>query len=284
MNTYYNFPEKLSEVFETKTTTYKFYWMLALLDAVKSDEGQRQITFTEMVARMVSKAWVPVTSGLFSFGESDALMSRIHTLIFASELNLKDVEERVCIYLLKHASDPLVKDLVAKMTVYVPYRFLYPWVGNQSAPLTREASQNYDQYACPYAIMDKAIVVHPQWAEYFRRHSTILRDFTKYNLILYLAKHNNNILLPEEEALNTTADGMSVSSSFVREQPTAFGKQSEKNLREENRNLKHQVKETKELLKEILRKDSPIINYDKLEQLNINCTDVAHTKNEDKDE
>lgn len=202
-------PQKLSEVFDNTTATYKFYWMLALLDVVRYGNCNEAITFTEMVARMIAKAWAPLTSGLITFSKMDRLSSRIHRLIFTTELKNCDCEERVCAYIMNNAEDPNVKEVVQQMTKYVPYRFLYPWLGyNPSNKRTEELSNGIFANCCPYSIIGNAIKINKDWIEYLNDHVVILEGFAKYNLTYYLMKYNNNIILPTEEVASATADGM----------------------------------------------------------------------------
>lgn len=219
-------PEKLTRVFDNTTSTYKFYWCLALLQQVKEGKAYSTITFTEMVAAMVAKSWNSVTSGTFNFGDFDKLIHRTNKLIKWSELNAKDVEERVERYIVEHADSPLIKDLVDKMTKYVPYRFLYPWIGTMSNAKSAAASQDFNTYRCPYSIRKNTININPAWVEYLQDHLTILEAFTKYNLQFYLINHNNKILLADNEAI--TADGASSSMAsqmgMACDTPPAYGK------------------------------------------------------------
>lgn len=204
-------PEKLADIFDNTTATYKFYWMLALLDVVRNGRAHYCISFTEMVARMISKAWAPLTSGLFTFGPADKLSSRIVSLIHNSELKDCDTEERVRAYILTHAEENVVKDIVDRMTKYVPYRFLYPWLGNDNKPNRRTAQLSCEGVNnCIYSIHDKSIRINPAWIEYLTDHLDVYESFTKYNLCYYLARYNN-LLMPDEEILTTTADGFSTS-------------------------------------------------------------------------
>lgn len=205
-------PRKLSEVFDNVSSTYKFYWMLSLLDIVSEGRAHQKVTFAEMVARMISKAWTPLTRGLFSFGKCDKLSARIHQLIFSTELHNCDTEERVRNYIIAHASDPVVAKICDQMTKYVPYRFLYPWLGYNpsNGPIELE-SQDFDTYRCPYCIEGKSIRINPAWVEYLTDHYEFFSVFAKYLLTYYLMGYNDNIVLPEEICASVTADGSSTS-------------------------------------------------------------------------
>lgn len=211
MKTYDVDPGKLTQVFDTTTSTYKFYWLLALMDQIKLGKAYHTISFTEMVASMVGKAWNPITSGLFTFGKCDALIQRVRLLIFKSELRVYDVEERVRKYIAENADEPAVMDLVDKMTKYVPYRFLYPWIGSGSNSDSAACSRDFATYRCPYEISKKSIRINPAWVEYLTDHRVMIEAFAKMQLQLFLLDRKNNILFADNDFVATTADGSSTS-------------------------------------------------------------------------
>lgn len=250
-------PDKLSEVFKNTTSTYKYYWMLSLLDVVRYGHARKRISYTEMVARMISKAWLPITSGMFAFSKCDKLSARVHTLIFSTELKNCDTEDRVRQYLINHADDLAVKDIVDKLTHYVPYHFLYPWLGTiESKKKLSAESEKQAANRCPYSInyTDKSILINPVWIEYLTDHVDILEAFAKYHLTYYLMKYNDNIVLPDEEAMSVTADGASTSINrkmgFATEPlPQLSTAEEAEMLKKENRSLKHINKVLMELSK-----------------------------------
>lgn len=209
MKTYDVDPEKLAKVFDNTTATYKYYWFLALLEQIREGKAYSTITFAEMVAAMIGKAYMPITSGQFSFGKCDALIRRTMSLIYTTELKANDVEEHVRAYIIEHSKDENIKELIAKMTVYVPYRFLYPWVGTKTNGETSVASQDFETYRCPYSITKKNIRLNPAWIEYFTDHLTFFESFVCNQLQRFLLSYNSNIFYADTEAM--TAGGYSTS-------------------------------------------------------------------------
>lgn len=78
--------EKISRLYDTTTTTYKFWWGLSLLDVV--EQGRASVLINELIVMMLSKAYPPYKTFHFSFGLQDVLPARIDTLerIFESHL------------------------------------------------------------------------------------------------------------------------------------------------------------------------------------------------------
>lgn len=78
--------EKISRLYDTTTTTYKFWWGLSLLDVV--EQGRSTVSINELIVMMLSKAYPPYKTFHFSFGLQDVLPARIDTLerIFESSL------------------------------------------------------------------------------------------------------------------------------------------------------------------------------------------------------
>lgn len=204
---------KLEHVFDNTTSTYKFYWMLSLLDVVRECKVGKPISFTEMVARMLSKAWQPLKQGCFSFGKCDAMLKRIDAVIECSPLCITSMEDKVRCYILMNRDSEYVKRVVKEMTVYVPYRFLYPWVGNISNKDTEILSQKPEN-RCPYFIYGDSILINPEWIDYLREENYILEGFTYHHLALFLEHRNEGFVLPIESSILCTADGMNASFKY----------------------------------------------------------------------
>ena len=50
---------KLASVFSDTTNSYKFYWMLAILDSLR-DNGQARIAMGDLSNRMIASVWYPL--------------------------------------------------------------------------------------------------------------------------------------------------------------------------------------------------------------------------------
>ena len=64
---------KLSAVFNSTSASYKFYWFLAIIEAI--EDGQEHIPKHELFARMMANAWYTVNYFQVSFGKQDKIQS-----------------------------------------------------------------------------------------------------------------------------------------------------------------------------------------------------------------
>ena len=191
---------KLSQVFDNTSATYKFYWMLGLLDVVNNGKVHQPITFTEMVARMLGKAWQPLLQGRFSFGKCDNLLHNIKHIIMLSPLNLYSFEDKIICYMMANSRNAMVKEVVKNLTHNVPYRFLYPWIGTCNNT-TAERLSRESKRRCIYSIERDTIRINPIWIDYLTIHRNILEGFTIHRLNCFLARRNPNFVLPLDRTL-----------------------------------------------------------------------------------
>ncbi|GAP06119.1 hypothetical protein ATHL_00965 [Anaerolinea thermolimosa] len=49
----------LASIFDQVTNSYKFYWFLAILEAVRDGEG-RILPMQKLLARMTARVWYPI--------------------------------------------------------------------------------------------------------------------------------------------------------------------------------------------------------------------------------
>lgn len=207
--------ERFSHIFDNTTSTYKFYWMLSILDVANEGRVHGAIGFDELVARMISKAWWPLKHGFFSFGECDALIKRIDLLILCSPLNMASMEDRIRQYLINNRNAKLVQQIVKDMTKYVPYRLLYPWIGacKNSEAVAMSKSTNIRAL---YSIVENTIVINPCWRSFLVDYNYILKGFTLNHLYRFLERKNPDFCLPDSDELLKTANSLSCMGMDVR--------------------------------------------------------------------
>lgn len=186
--------KKLSQVFDNTSATYKFFWMLGLLDVVNNGRAHLPITFTEMVARKLGKAWQPLLHGSLSFGKCDKLLHNIDHIIKRSPLNMYSLEDRVVYYMMYNSKNEIVNEVVKNLTRNVPYRFLYPWIGTCSNS-TAEILSREPKRRCIYFIEGDNIKINPIWINYLSLHRNILEGFAIHRLNCFLAKRNPSFVL-----------------------------------------------------------------------------------------
>ncbi len=181
----------LSRIFSNTTATYKFYWFVAILDIVVKDRKTR-ISFWEIIAGMVAESWYPIHYFRLSFGKSDSLYTQ--SLALQHELNIpidasKDKIKRI---LLNNMDDNRIKGLLRVFSLNVPYRFLSPWISYTTDQDVESRSRKFESN-CMYALHGESVEVNSAWIDYLTEHYSILRDFTFWNLALFLQKRNPNV-------------------------------------------------------------------------------------------
>lgn len=201
--------EKLSHIFDKTTATYKFYWMLSLLDIVQQGRSGSTISFDEMVARMMSKAWHPAKIGMFDFGKCDSLRKRIDALIGTSPLCVLSMEDRVRCFIMSNRNSAIVRQLIKEMTKYVPYRFLYPWIGTCSNADAESRSIDPGRRSL-YFISDNKLTINPLWRNYIIENADYLHGWAFEKLCIFLHNRNPGFILPAGSDIKFTADGTSL--------------------------------------------------------------------------
>ena len=61
---------RLSSVFSETTNSYKFYWLMAILDGLR-ETGQIRFSMQNLSLRMVANVWYPLDYFKLSFGKQD---------------------------------------------------------------------------------------------------------------------------------------------------------------------------------------------------------------------
>jgi hypothetical protein len=181
----------LTQIYNNTVATYKYYWFVSILDiAVK--EQRRQISFWEIIVGMVAEAWYPIHYFRISFGKADSLYNQIIEL--QKELNIpidankNDIKKHI----INNLNTPKIKSLLRVFTLNVPFRFLSPWINYTTDAEVVSLSQSFTNN-CIYAIKGDIIELNPYWEQYLNDNYLILRDFTFWNLTVFLQKRNPNV-------------------------------------------------------------------------------------------
>jgi 5-methylcytosine-specific restriction endonuclease McrA len=180
---------KLASVFNNTVATYKFYWFLSIIEA--SEEGMSEIPKRALFARMISLSWYTIHYFHVSFGKQDLLQQASQEIRFLENINVDERKEGILHRIIQSSSDATGK-LLDHFDKNVPHKFLSPWLGSGPRSEVEEMSRS-SQENPPYALRDKNIVVYPNWYEYFRRNSAILKNFCYWNLALFLQARNPNV-------------------------------------------------------------------------------------------
>lgn len=181
----------LAQIFNNTSATYKYYWFISILNFVVREQRKR-ISFWEIIAAMIAEAWYPINYFKLSFGLSDSLYQQIvklqEELKIPIDLDKRDVRNIIT----RELDNPKVLALLKVFTLNVPYRFLSPWIKFSNDRAVEERSRLFEQDSL-YAIYGEEIEINPRWVSYLNENYVILRDYSFWNLSVFLQKRNPNV-------------------------------------------------------------------------------------------
>lgn len=180
---------RLNSVFRNTSATYKFYWFLAIIEAV--EEGNSKIPKMELFARMIANAWYTVNYFRVSFGKQDKIQTAIDRIKTIEAIDVDTSKAKIVKRLISGNRGEIAKQL-NHFNTNVPHKFLSPWLGTESKATMYELSQHGMNYP-PYALYDDVILVQPDWMNYLSRNAGLLKDFCYWNLTLFLQSRNPNV-------------------------------------------------------------------------------------------
>ena len=184
--------DKIKEVFKNKSTTYKFFWFLAILELMK-EKNALFLSYQEILPRMVALAWQLYNSHI-NFGPKDSLPGIIYKLATELGIHLYTNAEKVERLMYKNYTQRRIYKILSILTKNVPYRFLSPWIKYTSDEEVKSMSQSFD-IDTPYALYDDSIVLDETWYDYFINNYQELHSFARTSLIDYLKSFNCDLVL-----------------------------------------------------------------------------------------
>ena len=154
------------------------------------------INVWDIVTRMVANAWYPIHYFKLSFGKSDSLYGIVNQLHKGINIPIDAGVEAVIEGIKSYNESPFVKKLLRTLILYVPYKFLSPWLGSSTDREIVRRSQMLEN-DCLYSIhkegTDFYININPKWNDFLHRHYNVLMDFAYWNLTLFLQARNPNV-------------------------------------------------------------------------------------------
>ena len=185
--------EKLRNIFLHTTTSYKFFWMLAILDFAKMKKIEKPIPYDVLTARMIAKAWKPIMQQNLFLGKQDMFLKNILEIILCSPLSKDSLEENIIQQLEKNRKNEWYRKLVKKLTIYVPERLLYPWIGTCTREEAVAMSGKAEKRSLYTLTGNNSIVINRLWREYLETNATFLEGFVYQSLYAYLEKRNRKV-------------------------------------------------------------------------------------------
>lgn len=181
------------------TTSYKLFWVSALLTEVSINNACSSVSFDRMIARMVAAAWYPIELYHLNLGVYDRLASIIEYLRRTPEFShIHSENDFVELFERRLSIDTKLQEQTGLFSRYVPYRFLTPFYSKDLVRLP-DSQKNLrivelagDGHGI-YKFGPNEIVINPQWLEYIYRNIAILKGWTYHKLTLYLQQRNPNV-------------------------------------------------------------------------------------------
>jgi len=193
----HNLPiSKLAASFANTSATYKFYWLLGLVEL--AEEGHTTFLKQKLFARMIGNAWYTINYFHVSFGRQDLIQLAVQTILEQEKLTI-DCKKDTLLAVLENSPIKRTQKALSHFDKNVPHWFLTPWFGksareNDNAHRKRiySLSQHFEN-DCPYALYDERIVINPKWTDYLLTNAKVLKDFIYWNLTLFLQVRNPNV-------------------------------------------------------------------------------------------
>ncbi len=179
----------LAACFNSTVATYKFYWLLSILQSVEN--GNLKISKRELFARMLSNAWFTVNYFHVSFGKQDLIQTAIQNVNEIEKIPIDEKRESVFQKLLAAKNKSTVNRLW-HFNNNVPHWFLTPWFPKMTKAEIYSASKNFSEQ-CLYALHEEEIEINPEWKNYLTSNARVLKDFCYWNLALFLQAKNPNV-------------------------------------------------------------------------------------------
>jgi hypothetical protein len=179
----------LAACFKNTVATYKFYWLLAIIESV--EEGKVEINKIELFSKMVSNAWYTVNYFKLSFGVQDELQKKILSIKELERLTIDVDKSKIFVRLENPFNNQTIKEL-RHFDNNVPHWFLSPWFIQSSKTEIYTRSQKFENN-CLYALYKDQIIINPQWIVYLTENAKIIKDFCYWNLSLFLQAKNPNV-------------------------------------------------------------------------------------------
>ncbi len=198
----------LADSFRSVTNSYKFYWLLSILEHIQSYPTQTVVPFNSLLARMVAFVWHPTNYFHLFFGKQDRLSQIALRLGTEDDIPANAKRQEVADAALTHLEhgSALGRELKS-LSRYVPYRFLRPFFSQQlrgmpdhkiDKSITSLAELTFHTPGTPsfYRFVSSpkdGIEIHPHWVEYLHDHLKIVRGFCLWHLVKYVQRNNPNV-------------------------------------------------------------------------------------------
>lgn len=185
--------KKLQTVFDKVASSYKFFWMMAIISLAK-EKHHLAISFDDITIRMASMAWPIVFEDDIDFGHNDIMKSYLEGVAKKTKLIKAATSNVVENHLKQHYSSQGVDKILSPLMKNVPYRFLSPWIKytTDAEVIEKSCAKSFNGL---YVIHSKYIVLDEEWWDYIYANYNDICDFAMRSFIEYSKKYNNDLKL-----------------------------------------------------------------------------------------
>lgn len=218
----------LAAAFNEVTNSYKFLWLLAILDEVEAGTDGL-VPISHLLGRMIGTAWYPVNYFRLNFGKQDLLSRLVVDLLEQQNIPLDTRSARVS----EIATDEINRSsqlgrLLQALGGYVPFRFVRPFFSKslRSVPDSQVNRRIRELAEIDYSSMEtpclyrfrtetqSSIEIHPLWVQYLRHHLAILRGYTLWHFLGYLQPKNPGVPSIATKLFEPKARSLSLARKF----------------------------------------------------------------------
>ncbi|MEO6670753.1 MAG: HNH endonuclease domain-containing protein [Ferruginibacter sp.] len=180
---------KLIACFNNTSATYKFYWLLSIIQQVEA--GKTMILKKELFATMIGNAWYTINYFQVSFGKQDLFQQKIERLRKIEEISV-DLRRDEVIRILSNSENPKTLQILTSFNAQVPHWFLSPWFPKATKHDIYKGSKEFKNLS-PYELHNEFISINILWFNYFVENAALIKDFCYWNLAMFLQQKNPNV-------------------------------------------------------------------------------------------
>jgi hypothetical protein len=181
--------QKLASVFGSTVATYKYYWLIAIIELV--EEGNIAIPKKKIFSRMISNSWYTINYFHISFGKQDNIQIAVENILRLENLTIDEKKTKLDLCLENSKNKETLKQLF-HFDNNVPHWFLSPWFPKKNKTEIYQFSKSFQNDSL-YALHKEYIDINPIWIDYLKSNAKILKDYCYWNLSLFLQARNPNV-------------------------------------------------------------------------------------------
>lgn len=182
--------EKLKHAFDKKSTSYRYFWIMSLLQIYKETQVAN-ISYREILVRMVANAWKYVFLLNGKFPPSDQLPIYLFDLQKNTKLHNYSTESEIEGELNTNFETLKSKSQFSSLLKNVPYRFLSPWIPFTSNDDVMKRSWSPES-RCPYELYSDHVVITELWRNTLVDYYDTIMLLVEYGLESYLKIKQND--------------------------------------------------------------------------------------------